>query len=156
MLLQGFQISSRLLQEGEAQVWSNYVEGLMHWSILTPILIDICDGLDKTSEFSESIQFKRLKSLFHRSLFGLRDGSTVYDEKMVIKMLDSGVSIYILSESAICTASTVDETVDIQQSLSTLPRSRLGLSICDTENLAQKITKWRDYLSHIVIQYVAI
>eukprot|EP01033_Poteriospumella_lacustris_P008657 gene8657-6227_t len=149
MLLQSIDVSKDLLAKGDDDAWRQHVEALLHWNVLTPVLVSL-DGID-AGDLREEVILKRLRQLFHRPLFGVYNALPQYHEDTVISMLDSGVANFVFDERAICLQDNVSGVVDIQQSLSSLPRSRLGLRINDVETMDQKITKWRDYIAHFFI-----
>lgn len=152
MLLQSIDVSKDLLAKGDDDAWRQHVEALLHWNVLTPVLVSL-DGID-AGDIRDEVILKRLRQLFHRPLFGVYNALPQYHEDTVISMLDSGVANFVFDERAICLQDNVSGVVDIQQSLSSLPRSRLGLRIDDVETIDQKITKWRDYVAHFFIVYV--
>lgn len=149
MLLQVIDVAKDILAKGDSDAWSQLVDALLHWNVLTPVLISL-DGIDAGDLRNEVIS-KRVRQLFHRPLFGVYNALPQYHEDTVISMLDNGVANLIFNERAICLQDNVGGIIDIQQSLSSLPRSRLGLRIDDTETTDQKITKWRDYIAHFFI-----
>ncbi len=145
MLLQRVHLPSCIFLGEENELWQQHIAAILHLNVLTPILIAFDDETAFQSlQDKTSIAAARATQLFHHPWFGVRYESS-FDEGIIVRLLDIGAATVILTES------TLQNNFDAQESLSSLPRSRIGMTL-SLENMERKVSKWRDFIGHFFVK----
>lgn len=148
MLLQSVDLAASHFSELDEFQFEKVLAGIAHLNILTPVKVTIDDSVLTSND---PTIVNRLKSVILIHSFSL--GCRIYNEAATIKLFDSGVSTVFVDQATITAASqSIEATINLQESLSSLPRNRLGLHLCSNDNLSVIVSKWREYFAHFTIE----